>query len=187
MRFDKLIQMVVIRRVSIIFIFIIFCASAFTQKRYNIWAFGNGSGLNFNTNPVSPFYSNSKGTTPPYYISSVCDSAGNLLLYTDGIKIWNSNNIVLKRFNDWWPWSKNVMPLIIPYVSNDSMYYLFGIDNLDDPKRFQNPDNTVPRYPDKFARSPWANNDWYATFTASLLYQLWRSKGNCRIYEKHKY
>lgn len=112
-----------------------FCASSFAQKRYNIWAFGNGSGLNFNANPVSSFNTNSKGTIPPYYISSVCDTAGNLLLYTDGIKVWNSNNILLKRYNDWWPWSKNVMPLIIPYISNDSMYFLFGIDNLDDPDR----------------------------------------------------
>ncbi|MGN6801162.1 MAG: gliding motility-associated C-terminal domain-containing protein [Ginsengibacter sp.] len=68
-------------------------------------------------------------------MSSICDNTGDLLFYTDGLTIWNSNNVVLKRYKDWWPWSKNVMPLIIPYVSNDSLYYLFGIDNLDDPDR----------------------------------------------------
>ena len=100
-----------------------------------MWAFGNGSGLNFNTTPVSSFTSSLKGLTPPYYVSSICDTAGKLLFYTNGVRVWNSNNIVLKRFKEWWPWSKNVMPLIVPYISNDSLYYLFGIDNLDDPDR----------------------------------------------------
>ena len=59
-----------------------------------------------------------------------------------------------------------------------------NIDNLDDPKRFQNSDGIT--YPDKFARNIWSNNDWFATCSASLVYQLWQSKGNCKIYDKNK-
>ena len=100
------------------------------QKRNNIWAFGNNIGLNFNTDPVTPFISKSNGKTPPYYVSSICDKNGNLLFYTDGLTVWNGNNFALPKYKDWWPWFKNVIPLITPYVSNDSLYYLFGIDEL---------------------------------------------------------
>jgi hypothetical protein len=64
--------------------------------------------------------------------------------------------------------------------------FVDNIDNLDDPKRFQNFDSTTTTYPDKFAKDPWSNNDWYATLTVSILYQLWSSKGNCSIYDKNK-
>lgn len=62
--------------------------------------------------------------------------------------------------------------------------FVDNIDNLDDPKRFL--DKTSSTYPDKFAKSPWSNNDWYATLSVSVLYQLWSSKGNCSIYDKIK-
>jgi hypothetical protein len=64
--------------------------------------------------------------------------------------------------------------------------FVDNIDNLDDPKRFQNFDNSTPTYSDKFAKGPLANNDWYATLSVSVLYQLWNSKGNCSIYDKIK-
>jgi hypothetical protein len=64
--------------------------------------------------------------------------------------------------------------------------FVDNIDNLDDPKRFQNPDPTASTYPDKFAKNVWSNNDWYATLSVSVLYQLWSSKGNCKIYDKIK-
>lgn len=64
--------------------------------------------------------------------------------------------------------------------------FVDNIDNLDDPKRFQNFDNTTTTYPDKFAKNTWSNNDWYATLSVSLLYQLWKSKGNCSVYDKIK-
>jgi len=64
--------------------------------------------------------------------------------------------------------------------------FVDNIDNLDDPKRFQNPDPTSSTYPDKFAKNMWSNNDWYATLSVSVLYQLWSSKGNCKIYDKIK-
>jgi hypothetical protein len=64
--------------------------------------------------------------------------------------------------------------------------FIDNIDNLDDPKRFQNFDNTTPTYPDKFVEDPLSNNDWYATLTFSLVWQMWSSKGNCSIYDKIK-
>ncbi len=98
------------------------------QNRNNIWAFGDGVGLNFNTTPVSVFKSKSTGVSPPCYISSICAGNGALLFYTDGQTVWNRDNLVLPKYNGWWPWHGNVMPLITPYP-NDSLYYIFGIDD----------------------------------------------------------
>ena len=64
--------------------------------------------------------------------------------------------------------------------------FIDNIDNLDDPKRFQDFDDTSTTYPAKFAKNSWSNNDWYATLSVSLLYKLWSSRGNCTIYEKDK-
>jgi hypothetical protein len=44
---------------------IFFCEIIHAQKRNNVWAFGNGVGLNFNTTPVSLFKSKSMGQNPP--------------------------------------------------------------------------------------------------------------------------
>lgn len=116
-------------------VLILFCNNLHAQKRNNVWAFGDSVGLNFNTNPVSVFKSGSKGLKPPYYISSICDKEGNLMFYTDGITVWNRNNRILPVYNKYWPWFENVIPLITPYVGNDSLYYIFGVesDGLDRP------------------------------------------------------
>ena len=114
--------------------YILICAygNGYAQKRNNIWAFGDSIGINFNTNPVSPFRSVSPAFTPPYYLSSICSKDGGLLFYTDGITMWNRDNFKLPKYNNWWPWYGNVLPLVIPYVSNDSLYYIFGIDDEGD-------------------------------------------------------
>jgi hypothetical protein len=60
-----------------------------------------------------------------------------------------------------------------------------NIDNLDDPKRFQDFDPLISgSYPDSFAADAVTNSDWYATLTFSLYFQVWSSKGNCSIYDK---
>jgi gliding motility-associated-like protein len=116
-------------KTGLVFILSVLVFVCQAQKLNNVWAFGDQSGLNFNTDPVSVFKSKAEGQDPPYYISSICDKQGNLKFYTDGLKVWNKNNILLPIYNNWWPWKGTVMPLICPYPANDSLYYLFGIAN----------------------------------------------------------
>ncbi|HEX2605952.1 MAG TPA: gliding motility-associated C-terminal domain-containing protein [Flavisolibacter sp.] len=116
-------------RLIILFI-LSFCALISpAQKRNQVWAFGIGSGLDFNTQPVSLFKSALDEPKAPYFISSICDVQGRLLFYTDGIKVWNTYNQLLPKYKGWWPFTNKVMPLICPYPDTDSLYYLFGIDN----------------------------------------------------------
>ena len=63
----------------------------FCQAQYgNVWAFGFHNGLDFNTNPPTRFDTSQvnciKGS------ATVCDSAGQLLFYTDGERVWNKQH-----------------------------------------------------------------------------------------------
>lgn len=61
-----------------------------------------------------------------------------------------------------------------------------NIDNLKDPKRFQNIDPIIGSYPKKFAPSVLLNNDWYASLHLSLHWQVWTDRGICKVSDKNK-
>lgn len=113
----------------LMFLGVVFTCISPAQKRNNVWIFGDSTGLNFNTNPVTPFYSKLNVVSLPYYVSSICDEDGDLLMYTDGLNIYNRDNFIFPKYNNWWPWVGNVIPLIVPYIDNDSLYYIFGVND----------------------------------------------------------
>jgi hypothetical protein len=59
-----------------------------------------------------------------------------------------------------------------------------NIDNLKDPKRYQNVDLINGSYPDEFTSSFLVNNDWYASLHLSLHWQVWQDRGICKINDK---
>ena len=59
-----------------------------------------------------------------------------------------------------------------------------NIDNLKDPKRFQNAE-AMTSYPAQFAPSVFVNNDWYASLHLSLHWQVWADKGVCKVNDKN--
>ena len=74
------------------YLFILICLQASTlyaQKEANIWYFGNHAGVDFNGDePVAL-------TNSPMYAwdgcATISDFDGNLLFFTNGINVWNSN------------------------------------------------------------------------------------------------
>jgi len=60
-----------------------------------------------------------------------------------------------------------------------------NIDNLKDPKRYQNADPLIGTYPKEFAPSVLLNNDWYASVHLSLHWQVWQDRGICKVNEKN--
>ena len=52
------------------------------------WVFGQNAGLDFSTNPPTPTSGNQISTFEG--CASISDANGNLLMYTDGIKIWDA-------------------------------------------------------------------------------------------------
>nr|MBP8668799.1 hypothetical protein [Bacteroidia bacterium] len=63
------------------------------QKESNIWYFGNHAGLDFNSG--SPVAITNGGMMTYDNASAICDSAGNLLFYTDGQMVWNANHQIM--------------------------------------------------------------------------------------------
>jgi hypothetical protein len=108
--------------------------------------FGNHAGINFNTIPPTAIDSTSVTNEDPYpiphflnnyYTASICDSNGNLLFYTDGVKVWDKRNSIIERYLGRWPWSLYTIPLVCPYPGNDSLYYLFGVSKGSYANRLQ--------------------------------------------------
>lgn len=109
----------------IVFLFLsTFCLG---QKETRFWYFGNGSGIDFSTNPPSAL---TNGGIFTYDCSStISDANGNLLFYTNGVTVWNklhvpmANGLGLKGNN-----SGGQSALIIPKPGSNE-YYIFTVPN----------------------------------------------------------
>jgi gliding motility-associated-like protein len=128
-----------IRKLIICFLIILFAQGAgYAQKRNNIWVFGYHAGLDFNTSPPTPLDSTMVyGDKPPHYVSGISDKDGKLQFYTNGWAVWNKDNQIIPKTKNYWPWGGEVMPLVVPYPDNDSLYYLFGISTKEFSYQFQ--------------------------------------------------
>lgn len=114
-------------------LFILFPVLCFSQRQQNIWYFGNHAGLDFNSgSPIAitngqTYLQNvhSEGT------STISDSSGALLFYSNGEKIWNRNHqIMINGDSILSSWSSTQSSLIIPQPGNNNLFYLFTTDGF---------------------------------------------------------
>jgi hypothetical protein len=61
-------------------------------QQFNNWIFPEFNGLTFNTNPISFFAEGQITSLAGFSTASISDSDGNLLFYSDGVRVWNKNN-----------------------------------------------------------------------------------------------
>ncbi|MEQ6122717.1 hypothetical protein AAON49_00785, partial [Pseudotenacibaculum sp. MALMAid0570] len=106
--------------------------SVFSQKEANIWYFGRGAGIDFNTSPPTAITDGVINTLEG--CSTFSDSNGNLLFYTDGITVWNANHQVMNYTNgnpannlEGNP-SSSQSGIIVPRPNSPNIYYLFTVD-----------------------------------------------------------
>ena len=68
-------------------------------KRANVWAFGKGASLDFNFTPpkANTFQTNMHSNEGA---SSLCDTNGNLLAYSDGLEVYNRYGDTMKNGTD---------------------------------------------------------------------------------------
>ena len=72
---------------------LVYLSEVFSQQEENIWAFGNHAGLDF-SNP-SPALSGNNIYPGWGGTASICNTSGNLLFYTNGFWVWNSNHEIM--------------------------------------------------------------------------------------------
>lgn len=114
-----------------VFVFLTFSFFfTFAQHEKDNWYFGSHAALNFNTGtPVvlsgSNMYSNEGNAT-------ISDASGNLLFYTNGMQVFDRNNIVMPNGNglasDIYATQSS---LIVPLPGSSTHYYLFTMNTWE--------------------------------------------------------
>jgi hypothetical protein len=114
------------------FIFLLFQIQTRAQGEWNQWRFGWYAGLTFNSGlpiPVtgSALFQSGGGTS-----STVSDSLGNLLFYSNGYDIWNHNDILMPDGTGVLGGNVCTQPVFcVPNPSNHNQYYMFTVGAVD--------------------------------------------------------
>ena len=123
------------KKLLLIFLSLILFKSSFSQKENNNWSFGEGVGITFNTTPPS-LYSHPITAGHEVYecMTSISDNDGNMLFYTNGLKVYQADGDVmsggedLSGADDGGGVSAAQGILIVRHGSNANLYYIFLTD-----------------------------------------------------------
>ena len=113
-----------------ILLFIILCILAnqfvLSQSEGNVWYFGQNAGIDFNSG--SPVALTNSAMSTEEGCSSISDSIGNLLFYTDGTTIYdNTHNIMLNGNALLGSFSSTQSSIITQDPGNTDRYYIFTV------------------------------------------------------------
>ncbi|MBS1582565.1 MAG: PD40 domain-containing protein [Bacteroidetes bacterium] len=106
------------------------------QKQANVWYFGGGAGLTFNTDPPTAITGGQTYyPTPALWnegTSSICDSAGALLYYSNGAQVWDRTHEVMPNGADLMGHpSSTQAALIIARPGSDRYFHIFTTDGSE--------------------------------------------------------
>lgn len=111
---------------------LLFCSCVCrAQGENNIWAFGIGAGIDFNSGAPLPLITRMQTNEG---CATVCDRKGNLLFYSNGNRVWNrlhqempnSTDLVGNR-----TLSSTQGIMIVPSLTDSNQYYLFVSDDFE--------------------------------------------------------
>jgi len=114
-------------------ILLLFCLHVFAQKEANNWYFGRKAGIHFLDDGSVQILTGSQMETNEG-CSSMSDTNGNLLFYTDGRTVWDRNHVIMPNGNyaagtgllgD--P-SSTQSGIIVPKKGDPNIYYIFTVD-----------------------------------------------------------
>jgi hypothetical protein len=101
--------------------------TAFSQKQAENWYFGHNAGLDF-TSGTPTLIANS-AIYADEGCSSVSTPAGAILFYTDGITVWNKNNLVMPSGTGLFGGASCTQPaIIVQQPGSTHLYYIFTLD-----------------------------------------------------------
>ena len=104
----------------------------FSQTESTTWYFGNGSGLSFISDKPTILSNGNLFTDEG--CSSISDSTGNLLFYTNGLTVWGNDHLPLSNGMGLLGGNSSTQSaLIIPKPGDKTTYYLFTVDEIAGP------------------------------------------------------
>jgi gliding motility-associated-like protein len=117
----------------ILFLIVIFYnVLAFSQQEASIWYFGQNAGLDFNSGSPVPLLDGQLSTDEG--CATLSDFNGNLLFYTDGMKVYNRNHIIMPNGNDLLGHSSSSQSAtIVPKPGSSNLFYLFTVEHESNP------------------------------------------------------
>lgn len=118
----------------LIICFLVMCGNKrlYAQGQGNVWYFGHYAGLDFNTTPPTPLLDGQLTTSEG--CASIADASGNLLFYTDGIRVWDKTHMQMPNgFGLLGDPSSAQSGVIVPQPGNDSIYYVFTTPDYQSP------------------------------------------------------
>ena len=130
------------KKIAISIILLFLCVDLCAQAEASNWYFGSNAGLRFNENGSTINLTDGRLNTDEG-CTTISDSDGNLLFYTDGITVWNrlhqpmpNANAALRTglFGD--P-SSTQSAIVVPKPEDPNIYYIFTVDTsiAGDPDR----------------------------------------------------
>jgi len=102
--------------------------SVFAQKEGNIWYFGNMAGLDFNSG--SPVALTNSALFAYDNTSSISDSSGNILFYSNGSTVWNKNHVTMSNGSGLVGSNNGGQCVLIVPQPLSNFYYIFTVDQF---------------------------------------------------------
>ncbi|MBQ0733890.1 T9SS type B sorting domain-containing protein [Aquimarina celericrescens] len=97
------------------------------QNEASVWYFGRLSGLDFGSGAPTALINGQMITNEG--CSTISDSNGDLLFYTNGVKVWNKNHQLMANGTDLHGhWSSTQSSIIVPQPGSDHIYYIVTVD-----------------------------------------------------------
>ena len=115
----------------LIVLLLLFPFLSFGQKENNIWAFGGGLGLDFNSPSPTVISTNIFSYEG---CASICDEKGNLLFYTNGLKVWDSTHNVMPNGTGLLgasSYSATQGVAIAPVLGHPTKYFIFTLEDFN--------------------------------------------------------
>jgi len=114
---------------TILFLLIINSNLQAQKESYN-WYFGEYAGITFNTPDIHPIPMINGALNTDEGCATISDAKGKLLFYTDGITVYNRNNVIMTGGTGLMgSHSSTQSALIIPKPGSTSIYYIITTDD----------------------------------------------------------
>lgn len=119
-------------RISLSVLLCLLSLISFSQNEADNWYFGRNAGLSFATEPPTVLMDGQLNTSEG--CSTISDSDGNLLLYSDGRTVWDRNHSIMPNGNYFAGTglkgdpSSSQSAIIVPNPANSNIYYIFTVD-----------------------------------------------------------
>ncbi len=127
-------HLALMKRIFLILVLLFTSPHFFAQSEASFWYFGRNAGLRFNASTGSVTAITNGQINTLEGCTSISDSDGNLLFYSDGRTVWNRNHQIMSN-GDYFGGtgllgdpSSTSSGLIVPKPEDPDKYYLFTVD-----------------------------------------------------------